>query len=130
MNSPAIRKTSRLCFQKSLTKRSPSEEAEPTKYSQAPLCSGYTWFYVVYAEASDGKPVQVYKDDGVQIWPAQQVQLGNSPANFRRPIDAVRARTHEEITERRALWVAAFSLALLVFFQIIEWIFRYLRILD
>ena len=109
---------------------SPGEETEPTEYSQAPLSSGYTWFYVANATASDRRAVQVYKDGGVQLWPLQQVQLGDSTAHLRRPLHAVRARTHEEITEHRALWVAAGALVLLVLFEIIDWLFRYLKILN
>lgn len=100
----------------------PGDETEPTKNSQAPLKSGYTWFYVANATASDGRDLQVCKDDGTQLWPYQQVQLGDSTVHFRQPLHAVRARTHEEISEHRALWIAAGALILLVLFQIVDWL--------
>ena len=100
-------------------------ETEPKKNSQAPLTPGYTWFYVANASASDGKAVEVYKNGGILLWPYKQVSLGESTVYFRQPLHAVRARTHEEISQQRVLWIAAGSLVLLVVFQIIDWLIRF-----
>lgn len=102
----------------------PNWETEPIKRSQAPLTPGYTWFYVQDASSSDGVGLEVFKNDETQLWPQRQIPLGQSVVQFRQPLHAVRARTHEGISQQRALWVAAGSLALLVVFQIIDWIDR------
>ena len=57
---------------------------------QAPLTAGYTVFYIHVAVANDQNPVQVVNDTGGQLWPPQN--------ELRLLFDAVRARTHEEIT--------------------------------
>jgi len=81
----------------------PNGETEPKKNSQAPLIAGYTWFYVANASASDGGPVEVYKNGGTRLWPYMQVSLGELTVQFRQPLHAVRARTHEEISQQNAL---------------------------
>jgi hypothetical protein len=103
----------------------PNAETEPKKDSQAPLTPGYTWFYVADASASDGMPVEVYKNGGIQLWPHRQVVLGEATVQFRQPLYAVRAKTHEETSQQRALWVAAGSLAVVAAFQIIDWFIRF-----
>jgi hypothetical protein len=103
----------------------PNGETKPISHNQAPLTPGYTWFYVADASASDGKPVEVYKNSETPLWPHRQISLGEMSVQFRQPLHAVRARTHEEISQQRALWVAAGSLALLVVIQIIDWLIRY-----
>lgn len=103
----------------------PNGETEPTRNSQAPLTPGYTWFYIADASASDGGALEVFKNGGTALWPHRQVTVGEDVVQFRQPLHAVRARTHEEISQQRALWVAAGSLALLVLFQIIDWLIKY-----
>ena len=103
----------------------PNGETGPTRNSQAPLTPGYTWFYVADASASDGRALEVFKNGGTPLWPHRQVTLGESVVQFRQPLYAVRARTHDEISQGRALWVAAGSLALLVLFQIVNWLIQY-----
>jgi hypothetical protein len=100
-------------------------ETGPIRNSQAPLTPGYTWFYVADAIASGGGALEVFKNGGTQLWPHRQITLGKSVVQFRQPLYAVRARTHDEISQWRALWVAAGSLALLVLFQIINWLIQY-----
>jgi len=103
----------------------PNGETEPTRNSQAPLTPGYTWFYIADANASDGRAVEVYKNGETLLWPHRQISIGQPTVQFRQPLHAVRARTHEEISQQRALWVAAGSLALLVVIQIVDWLIRY-----
>lgn len=102
----------------------PNEEMEEKKYSQAPLMSGYTWFHVAFAKASDNNPVVVFNTGGTQMWPYVQVASGTTIQYLKQPLAAVRARTQEEVLSQRALYVAAGSLAILVVFQIIDWILR------
>ena len=90
----------------------PNEEMEEKKYSQAPLMSGYTWFHVAFAKASDNNPVVVFNTGGTQMWPYVQVASGTTIQYFKQPLAAVRARTQEEVLSQRALYVAAGSLAI------------------
>jgi hypothetical protein len=99
----------------------PNEEFIETRYSQEPLMSGYTWFHVVGADASDGNAVIVNNLGGAQMWPYLQIASGQF---FKQPLHAVRARTHEEIFNQQALMVAVGSLVVLVAFQIVDWVLR------
>lgn len=99
----------------------PNEEFIETRYSQEPLMSGYTWFHIVGADATDGNAVTVLNVGGAQMWPYLQAAPGQF---FKQPLHAVRARTHEEILSQRALWIAVGSLVVLVAFQIIDWVLR------
>lgn len=89
------------------------------KQKHTPLVAGYTFFTVGNAAASDGKPVEVYLPDGRQLWPALV-------ANANQLFHAVRARTHEEISQRNAVWIAVISLAIIAAFQVLDWLFRFL----
>ena len=71
----------------------PNEEMEEKKYSQAPLMSGYTWFHVAFAKASDNNPVVVFNTGGTQMWPYVQVASGTTIQYLKQPLAAVRART-------------------------------------
>ncbi len=95
---------------------SPDSQSPPIKRSQAPMTAGYTTFYIHQAMATDNNPVQVFNSGGGQLWPHQ--------GNFRIILDAVRARTHEEISQKRAVWLAAISLAILVFFEVFSLLLR------
>ena len=65
--------------------------------------------------ASDGKEIWLYHVNGKRI-PKRGV------------FAFVRARSHEEIFESWALKVSAISLVILIIFQIIDWIIRYLKL--
>lgn len=100
----------------------PNTENEPTQNSQAPLVPGYTWFYIGNVIAVDGGRVLVFGENGGQLWPYLEV----APNQFmKQPLHAVRARTKEEISAVRALWIAAVSLVILIIFQLINWVLQY-----
>ena len=105
----------------------PGETSDPVTMTQAPLMPGYTWFYVAGAAAYDNNPVEVYKGTE-RLWPYQQVQATPNPLFFKKPLHAVRARTYEEISGGRALWIAAISLVILVVFQLISWVLQYSKL--
>jgi hypothetical protein len=96
---------------------SPSSEKTSTEQKETPLTAGYTMFFVANANANDGKPVEVYLPDGRRLWPPLT-------PNVARPFHAVRARTHEEISQRNAVWIAVISLAIIAVFQVLDWLFR------
>jgi hypothetical protein len=92
------------------------------KYSQAPLMSGYTWFTVVGALATNGNPVEVFNEAGNnRLFPFQQV--GNQ--QLIQPLYAMRAKSNEEKFTQNALIVAAISLAVVAVFQVLDWAFRF-----
>ena len=63
------------------------------EYSQAPLMSGYTWFTVVGALATNGNPVEVFNEGGNnRLFPFPQV--GNQ--QLIKPLHAMRAKSNEE----------------------------------
>ena len=91
------------------------------EYSQAPLMSGYTWFTVVGALATNGNPVEVFNEGGNnRLFPFQQI--GNQP--LIQPLYAMRAKSNEERISQNALIVAAVSLAVVAVFQVIDWALR------
>jgi hypothetical protein len=109
---------------------SPNDEFEEHRYSQAPLVAGYTWFHIYQAVASDRANVEVYNATGAQLYPYQQLNVSSSAVTyFRQPAHAVRARTHEEVYTKWALWIATGSLAAVAAIQIVDWVIRfYLKI--
>jgi hypothetical protein len=86
--------------------------------------SGYTWFHVAFAKASDNNPIVVFNSGNTQMWPYVKVELGTATQYLKQPLAAVRARTQEEVLSQLALYLAAGSLVVLVAFQIIDWILR------
>jgi hypothetical protein len=94
-------------------------EFSSNKQKHTPLTAGYTFFTVINATATDGKPLEVCLPDGRQLWPTLV-------SNANQLFHAVRARTHEEISQRKAVWIAIISLAIIAVFQILDWLFRFL----
>jgi len=94
------------------------------EYSQAPLMSGYTWFTIVGASATNGAPVEVLNEGGTQLFPFPQV--GNQ--QLVQPLYAMRARSNEEKLSKYALWVAAISLAIVAVFQVVDWALMFFHI--
>jgi hypothetical protein len=80
----------------------PGQEFIERGYSQAPLVAGYTWFHVYEAAASNAVPVIVLKG-AAQLFPPQiHQQISATQATYMRiPAHAVRARTHEEISQEQ-----------------------------
>lgn len=61
----------------------PDEETAPKDNSQEPLMTGFTWFYVAGASASDGRPVEVFKNGGTRLWPHGNVVINGNNLQFR-----------------------------------------------
>ena len=99
----------------------PNEESSKIKYSQEPLSTGFTWFYVVGAVSSDGNPVQVFKDNADLMFPhPMEHGIVLHPV-----LHAIRTRTIDQIHQLYALIATAVSLSSVVALQIIDWILRY-----
>ncbi|TET28264.1 MAG: hypothetical protein E3J73_01125 [Candidatus Bathyarchaeum sp.] len=79
-----------------------------------PVASGSTIFTIPreFFSASDGKQILLHDVDGKSL-------------NRGEAFASVRARSHEEISEARALWISAFALVILIAFQLIDWFIRY-----
>jgi hypothetical protein len=80
--------------------------------------AGYTVFFIVGAIAFDKAPVQVSMVGGNVCFPLSKTGSGYS-------FHVIRAQTHEEISQRNALWIAVGSLVVVAIFQVIDWIFRF-----
>jgi hypothetical protein len=94
-------------------------EFSSLEQKHTPLTAGYTFFTVNNATAIDGEPVEVFLPDGHRLWPTL---LPNANQLFH----AVRARSHEEISQRNTVWIAIISLAIIAVFQVLDWLFRFL----
>ena len=78
----------------------PGDEFIERGYSQAPLVAGYTWFHVFIAEASNRVPVIVTKGPAQLHPPQLHQQISPTQATYVKiPAHAVRARSHEEISQ-------------------------------
>jgi hypothetical protein len=86
------------------------------KFTEKPLVSGYTVFVPnnIPFVASDGKPIELYLSDGVTL-------------SQNRPIDAVRAKTHEEISQKQSVQVALVSLVFVAIFEVANLIVALLK---
>ena len=82
-----------------------------------PMASGYTLFIIENARAKDGIPVQVFESNKQQCFPRR----GSKAQVFH----SVRAQTHEEISQRQAVWLAIIALFLVIVFQGIDWAIRF-----
>jgi len=103
----------------------PNEETPPKKDSQEPLTTGFTWFYVAGASASDGNPVEVFKNGGTILWPHATVIINGNNVQFRQVLHAIRTRTTDQINQLNALIATTLSLIAVVALQVIDWILRY-----
>ena len=81
-----------------------------------PIASGYTMYCIVGAIAKDNIPIHVWEKNNKQCFPLQ----GREAQVFH----SVRAQTHEEISQRQAVWIAVGSLVVVAIFQIADWIMR------
>ena len=98
---------------------SPGDEFRSTEYKELPLASGYTTFTVATVVSTDALPVEVYSADNRRAWPPY---VPNAVQLFH----ATRIKCREEVIERIGIWIGATSLLILVVFQILDWIFRFI----
>lgn len=82
-----------------------------------PWASGYTMFNIVDATAVDKVPVQVYETNRNLCFPRTE--------DGAYVFHSVRAQSHEEKTDRKALWIAVISLAIVAVFQVLDWAIRF-----
>lgn len=68
--------------------------------------AGYTWFHVYQALDSSGSAVEVFNAGGAQIYPPLSVISPTNTTFFRQPAHAVRARTHEEISQEEQVKIS------------------------
>ena len=103
----------------------PDEETEDVNWSQEPLTRDYTWFYINQAIASDGKPIQLLKDDmKTVLWP-HIIHKGPPIMVTRQALHAVRTRTIEEKGRALTQWLTVIALLAVVGLQVIDWILKY-----
>jgi len=90
----------------------PGEQFQLSR-EEKPATSGMTIFTHpnVPFLARNGVPIELYLEDGRKLVAGQL-------------IGGVRARSHEEISQARAVWIAAVSLVVLLIFQVIDWLIR------
>lgn len=85
----------------------PGDEFEENRYSQAPLVAGYTWFHVHEALDSNRAVIEILNPNGAQIYPYRQLNVSPTTVTFfRQPAHAVRARTHEEISQEEQVRIS------------------------
>lgn len=84
-----------------------------------PMTSGYSLFNIIHATAYDQSPVSVYDSSGERCLPPEGGERG-IPVVY-----SVRAQTHEEISQRKAIWIAVGSLIVIAIFQVIDWALRF-----
>lgn len=96
-----------------IKKLQPNETAEQT-YTEKPATTGMTIFSssADTFKASDGGTIELWLVDGRKLRKGQLIA-------------GVRARSYEEISQARAVWIAVGSLFILIAFQIIDWLIRY-----
>jgi hypothetical protein len=83
-----------------------------------PMASGYTLFIIENASATDEIPVQVFEANKQLCFP----RVGSKAQVFH----SVRAQTHEEVSQRQAVWLAIIALFLVIAFQGIDWAIRFI----
>ena len=105
----------------------PEEETELIKRSQEPLTRDYTWFYVNNVISSDGKPIQLFKEDETTVlWPHITQKVGNQILVSKQALHAVRTRTSEEKGRALTQWLTVAALIAVITLQVIDWILQYL----
>ena len=84
----------------------PGETWYSHKFTETPPITGITVFVSanIPFTANDGRPIELYLADGAT--PSQN-----------RPISAVRARSHEEISQKHAVQIAVVSLIIVAIFE-------------
>jgi hypothetical protein len=77
------------------------------EFTETPIVTGYTVFTPANAPftAVDGRAIELYLADGVTL-------------SQNRPIGAIRARSHEEISQKQAVQIAIVSLVVVAIFEI------------
>jgi len=97
----------------SIRQLQPNEPFE-FSYDEKPATSGLTIVTHPGAtfKANNEVPIELYLPDGRKLIGGQV-------------IGGVRARSPEEVSEARAVWVAAGSLVVLIVFQIVDWLIRF-----
>lgn len=87
-----------------------------------PIASGYTMFCILSATTKDNFPIIIWEKNNKQCYPneGREAQVFHS----------IRAQTHEEISQRQAVYLAIISLVLVVVFEaislVLDW-FQYLH---
>jgi hypothetical protein len=76
-------------------------------FRETPIVTGYTVFTTteISYRAIDGRDIVLYLPDGVTL-------------SRNRPIGAIRARSHEEISQKQAVQLAIISLVVVAIFEI------------
>lgn len=80
--------------------------------------AGYTFFQVISASSKDTKKVEVYLPNGRRLWPSLYPP-------YSQIFHAMRTRSYEEISQRKVVWIAILSLAVIAGIQIVDWLIRF-----
>lgn len=97
---------------------SPGSEFSSERKRYTSLLSGYTFFQVINATATDEKPVEIYFSDGHRLWPPPH-------STHTQIFHAVRVRSHEEMSQKKTVRIILYSLVIIAVFQVAEWLLRY-----
>lgn len=94
----------------------PGETWPSHEFTETPPISGITVFVSANGPftANDGRPIELYLADGVTL-------------SQNRPINAVRARSHEEISQKQAVRIAVVSLVIVAIFEVANLIVALLK---
>jgi len=86
------------------------------RFIETPIVAGYTVFVPanIPFRANDGRAIELYLADGVTL-------------SQNRPIGAIRARSHEEISQKQAVQIAIVSLVVVAVFEIANLIVALLK---
>jgi len=86
------------------------------EFKDTPLVAGYTIFThaPVIFKAKDGEMIELYLEDGKTL-------------AKNRPIAGIRARSHEEISQKQAVWIAIISLSIVALFEVVSIVVTFLK---
>jgi len=107
MSWPAIGSTMFVGHPLTVEPPSPGEVWTSHEFGETPIVPGYTVFVPanIPFRANDGRAIELYLADAVTL-------------SQNRPIGAIRARSHEEISQKQAVQIAAVSLVVVAVFEI------------
>lgn len=116
MSWPAIGPTMFVGHPLTVGPLAPNELWSSHEFRETPIVTGYTVFTQANApfKAVDGRVIELYLED-------------NATLSQNRPIGAIRARSHEEISQKQAVQIAIVSLVVVAVFEIANLIVTLLK---
>jgi hypothetical protein len=116
MSWPAIGSTMFVGHPLTVEPLGPDEVWISHEFREIPIVTGYTVFTPanIPFRANDGRAIELYLADGATL-------------SLNRPIGAIRARSHEEISQKQAVQIAVVSLVVVAIFEVANLIVALLK---